>query len=145
MQLFAHIDLTKYQSMYHESVENPKNFWAEQAEKFIDWYSPWDRVLDWDYKKAHIRWFEGAKLNVSHNCLDRHLATRGNQTAIIWEGDDPGEDQHITYKELHQKVCKLANALKTRGVKKGDRVCIYMPMIPEACVAMLACTDARAG
>lgn len=140
MRSCAHIDYDTYQSMYRQSVENPEAFWAQQAEEFISWFSPWDRVLDWDYHKAHIRWFEGATLNVSYNCLDRHLDTRGDQTAIIWEGDDPNEDKYITYKGLHSEVCKFANALKTRGVKKGDRVCIYMPMIPEATVAMLACT-----
>jgi acetyl-CoA synthetase len=136
----AHIDAAKYESMYQESINNPEGFWAEQADKFVSWYKKWDTVLDWDYHKGHIRWFEGASLNVSYNCIDRHLRSRGDQTAIIWEGDDPNDDKHITYKELHQEVCKLANVLKSRGVKKGDRVCIYMPMIPEAAYAMLACT-----
>ncbi len=126
--------------MYQESIDNPEEFWAEQAEEFITWYKKWDNVLDWDYHKGHIRWFEGASLNVSYNCIDRHLDKRGEQTAIIWEGDDPNDDKHITYKKLHQEVCKLSNVLKSRGVKKGDRVCIYMPMIPEAAYAMLACT-----
>lgn len=136
----AHIDAEKYKSMYQESIDNPEEFWAEQAEEFITWYKKWDNVLDWDYHKGHIRWFEGASLNVSYNCIDRHLDKRGDQTAIIWEGDDPNDDKHITYKKLHQEVCKLSNVLKSRGVKKGDRVCIYMPMIPEAAYAMLACT-----
>ncbi len=136
----AHIDVAKYESMYKESINNPEKFWAEQAEEFITWDKKWDNVLDWDYHKGHIRWFEGASLNVSYNCIDRHLDARGDQTAIIWEGDDPNDDKHITYKELHQEVCKLSNVLKSRGVKKGDRVCIYMPMIPEAAYAMLACT-----
>ena len=136
----AHIDAAKYESMYQESINNPEGFWAEQADKFVTWYKKWDTVLDWDYHKGHIRWFEGASLNVSYNCIDRHLELRGDQTAIIWEGDDPNDDKHITYKELHQEVCKLSNVLKSRGVKKGDRVCIYMPMIPEAAYAMLACT-----
>ncbi|MBT8125351.1 MAG: acetate--CoA ligase [Gammaproteobacteria bacterium] len=136
----AHIDAEKYKSMYQESIDNPEEFWAEQAEEFITWYKKWDNVLDWDYHKGHIRWFEGANLNVSYNCIDRHLDKRGDQTAIIWEGDDPNDDKHITYKKLHQEVCKLSNVLKSRGVKKGDRVCIYMPMIPEAAYAMLACT-----
>ena len=130
----------QYQQMYQQSVDDPQGFWAEQAQTFVDWYRPWDKVLDWDYNKAHIRWFEGGKLNVSHNCLDRHLAKRGDQVAIIWEGDNPADSKHITYRQLHAEVCKLANGLKARGVKKGDRVCIYMPMIPEAAVAMLACT-----
>ncbi|NNC66714.1 MAG: AMP-binding protein, partial [Gammaproteobacteria bacterium] len=136
----AHIDAEKYKSMYQESIDNPEEFWAEQAEEFITWYKKWDNVLDWDYHKGHIRWFEGANLNVSYNCIDRHLDKRGDQTAIIWEGDDPNDDKHITYKKLHQEVCILSNVLKSRGVKKGDRVCIYMPMIPEAAYAMLACT-----
>jgi len=136
----THINEAQYKEMYQHSVNDPSGFWAEQANDFIDWYKPWDTVLDWDYSKGHIRWFEGAKLNVSYNCIDRHLEKRGDQVAIIWEGDDPNDDKKITYKELHQEVSKLANVLKTRGVKKGDRVCIYMPMIPEAAYAMLACT-----
>jgi len=136
----AHIDEAKYEAMYQKSINNPEGFWAEQADEFVTLYKKWDTVLDWDYHKGHIRWFEGATLNVSYNCIDRHLETRGDQTAIIWEGDDPNDDKHISYKELHQEVCKLANVLKARGVKKGDRVCIYMPMIPEAAYAMLACT-----
>jgi len=135
----AHITEEKYQAMYQRSIDDPEGFWAEQAEQFLDWYKPWDKVLEWDYHKAFIRWFEGGKLNVSHNCIDRHLESRGDQTAIIWEGDDPGTDKKITYRELHEQVCKLANALKNHGVAKGDRVCIYMPMIPEAAYAMLAC------
>ncbi len=135
----AHITKEKYQAMYQHSIDDPEGFWAEQAEQFLDWYKPWDKVLEWDYHKAFIRWFEGGKLNVSHNCIDRHLESRGDQTAIIWEGDDPGTDKKITYRELHEQVCKLANALKNHGISKGDRVCIYMPMIPEAAYAMLAC------
>ncbi|MCB1824047.1 MAG: acetate--CoA ligase, partial [Candidatus Competibacteraceae bacterium] len=136
----AWINNDQYLEMYQRSVDDPEGFWAEQAQQFLSWYKPWDKVLDWDFTKGHIRWFEGGKLNVSHNCLDRHLATRGDQTAIIWEGDSPNEDKKITYKQLHEDVCKFANALKGLGVKKGDRVCIYMPMIPETAVAMLACT-----
>jgi len=136
----ALIDDDRYQTMYRQSIEDPETFWATQAEEFVTWFKPWDRVLDWDYHKAHIRWFEGARLNVSYNCLDRHLDSRGDQVAIIWEGDDPREDRKITYRELHREVCKFANCLKARGVSKGDRVSIYMPMIPEAAVAMLACT-----
>lgn len=135
----AYIDKAKYESMYQQSVENPMEFWATQAKKFISWYKKWDNVLDWDYYKGYIRWFEGASLNACYNCVDRHLETRGDQTAIIWEGDSPNDSHHVTYNELHKKVCKLANVLKSRGVKKGDRVCIYMPMIPEATYAMLAC------
>ncbi len=136
----AHITEDDYFRLYQQSIEDPAGFWAERASEFLDWTKPWDNVLDWDYKKGHIRWFEGARLNVSVNCIDRHLASRGDQTAIIWEGDDPSVDKKITYNELHRQVCKLANVLKSRGVKKGDRVCIYMPMIPEAAYAMLACT-----
>ena len=136
----AHADKAKYDEMYAHSVENPDEFWGEQAEQFIDWFKPFDVVQEWDFHKADIAWFKGGKLNVSYNCLDRHLETRGDQTAIIWEGDSPEEDRHITYKELHDEVCRFSNALKGIGVKKGDRVCIYMPMIPEAAVAMLAST-----
>ncbi|QQS53532.1 MAG: acetate--CoA ligase [Candidatus Competibacteraceae bacterium] len=136
----AWINNDQYLEMYKRSIDDPEGFWAEQAQQFLSWYKPWDKVLDWDFTKGHIRWFEGGKINVSHNCLDRHLATRGDQIAIIWEGDSPNEDQKITYKQLHEDVCKFANALKGLGVKKGDRVCIYMPMIPETAVAMLACT-----
>lgn len=136
----AHINNDQYLEMYNRSIEDPEGFWAEQATEFLDWSKPWDTVRDFDFKKGHIRWFEGATLNVSYNCLDRHLETRGDQTAIIWEGDSPDDDKKISYRELHADVCKLANVLKSRGVKKGDRVSIYMPMIPEASVAMLACT-----
>jgi acetyl-CoA synthetase len=137
----AHIDAKKYQEMYQRSVQDPDGFWGEQAKQFVTWFKPWTRVSDWSYdaKNLHIKWFEGGKLNASYNCLDRHLATRGDQVAILWEGDDPREDRKITYRELHAEVCKFANVLKGRGVKKGDRVCIYMPMIPESAVAMLAC------
>ncbi len=136
----AHIDAAKYKEMYQRSIDDPDGFWAEQAEEFVSWSKKWDKVSEWDFYSADIKWFMGGKLNVSYNCLDRHLESRGDQTAIIWEGDNPEEDRHISYRELHQEVCKLANVLKGRGVKKGDRVCIYMPMIAEATVAMLACT-----
>lgn len=135
----AHINADQYREMYRQSVDDPETFWAEQANKFVSWYRPWDRVLDWDFHDARIRWFEGAQLNACYNCVDRHLDSRADQTAIIWEGDDPKQDRNITYRELHQEVCTFANALKQRGVRKGDRVCIYMPMIPEAAYAMLAC------
>jgi len=134
------INESQYQAMYQRSLEDTDGFWAEQAEQLIDWNKTWDKVSDCDFKNAKIRWFEGARLNVSYNCIDRHLETRGNQTAIIWEGDNPDVDKSITYHELYEHVCKFANVLKNRGVKKGDRVCIYMPMIPEAAYAMLACT-----
>ena len=136
----THLTDAQYQAMYQQSIDEPDTFWAEQAEKFIDWFTPWDKVQDVDYHKAHIRWFEGATLNVSYNCLDRHLQTRGDQIAIIWEGDNPGEDKKITYRELYAEVCRFANVLKAHGAKKGDRICLYMPMVPEAAVAMLACT-----
>ncbi len=136
----AHITDDKYQEMYARSVSDPDGFWAEQAKEFVTWFKDWDTVQSGSYNESKIRWFEGAKLNVSYNCLDRHLETRGDQVAIIWEGDDPEVSQKITYRELHEKVCRFANVLKARGVKKGDRICIYLPMIPEAAVAMLACT-----
>ncbi|RUQ32921.1 MAG: acetate--CoA ligase [Candidatus Competibacteraceae bacterium] len=136
----AWINDAKYQEMYQQSVDDPDGFWAEQAKQFVTWFKPWDKVLDWDFSRGHIRWFDGATLNVSYNCLDRHLEQRGDQVAIIWEGDSPNEDKKITYRELYQDVCKFANVLKGLGVKKGDRICIYMPMIPETAVAMLACT-----
>ncbi len=129
-----------YDRMYRQSLDEPESFWAEQAEKFLTWFKKWDRVQNNDLTKGQIRWFEGGKLNVSYNCLDRHLDTHGDRVAVIWEGDEPGNTRHITYRELHAEVCRLANVLKDRGVKKGDRVSIYMPMIPEAVVAMLACT-----
>ena len=138
----AHIDAKKYKALYERSVKNPDGFWAEQAKKFISWSKPWSKVSDWsfDAKNLHIQWFIDGKLNVSYNCLDRHLAKRGDQVAILWEGDDPKDDRKITYRQLHAEVCKFANVLKARGVKKGDRVCLYMPMVPAAAVAMLACT-----
>jgi acetyl-CoA synthetase len=139
----AQINEAQYQAMYARSISDPDGFWAEQAEKFLTWSRKWDKVQDWNYHEGKIRWFEGGKLNVAYNCLDRHLTTRADQVAIIWEGDDPKADKKITYRELHSAVCRFANVLKARGVKKGDRVSIYLPMIPEAAVAMLAC--ARVG
>ena len=138
----ALIDEERYRSLYQRSVDDPEGFWAEQAEQHISWFEKWNKVMDYSFgpEDVHIRWFEGGKLNVSYNCLDRHLATRGDQVAILWEGDNPEEDRKLTYRELHAEVCKLANVMKARGVRKGDRVCIYLPMIPEAAVAMLACT-----
>ena len=137
----AHIDEKKYRAMYARSLADPDGFWAEQAQEFVTWFKPWKKVSDWsfDTRNLYIKWFEGARLNVAYNCLDRHLEQRGDQVAILWEGDDPKEDRKITYRELHAEVCRFANVLKGRGVKKGDRVCIYMPMIPETAVAMLAC------
>ncbi|MCZ7599120.1 MAG: acetate--CoA ligase [Gammaproteobacteria bacterium] len=135
----ALIDDAKYKEMYRRSVEDPDAFWAEQAEKFITWSRPWGKVRQYDFHGASIKWFEGGKLNACYNCVDRHLDSRGDQVAILWEGDDPSVDRRITYRELHEEVCRFANVLKSRGVSKGDRVSIYMPMIPEAAVAMLAC------
>ncbi len=135
----AFINDDQYQAMYRRSVEDPDGFWADQADIFLDWYQKWDSVSQADLPTGAVRWFEGATLNVCYNCIDRHLPARAEQTAIIWEGDDPADDARISYQELHASVCKLANGLKARGVKKGDRVCIYMPMIPEAAYAMLAC------
>ncbi len=137
----AHINDEQYLEMYQQSIDHPDEFWAEQAEAFVSWFKPWDKVQSGGYEgDVNIKWFEGARLNVSYNCLDRHLETRGDQTAIIWEGDDPDVSKSITYKELHEAVCRFANVLKDRGVKKGDCISIYMPMVPEAAVAMLACT-----
>ena len=136
----AHINAAQYQHLYRYSIENPRQFWAEQAERFITWQQRWDNVMDVDFTHAHIRWFTGAKLNVSVNCLDRHLPARGEQVAIIWEGDTPDKDKKLTYKQLHTLVCQFANVLKSHGVHKGDRVCIYLPMVVEAAVAMLACS-----
>ncbi len=130
----------QYQEMYQHSIDDPDGFWSEQAKAFLHWYEPWSRVSHADLAKGEVRWFDGAKLNVSVNCIDRHLPERGDQTAIIWEGDDPASSKHITYRDLHEAVGRLANGLKARGVGRGDRVCIYMPMVPEAAYAMLACT-----
>jgi acetyl-CoA synthetase len=139
----AHIQsMEEYQREYDRSMQDPAAFWAEKAEEF-HWFKKWDTVCDFNYDmdKApiSIKWFEGAKTNIVYNCLDRHLQTRGDQTAIIWEGNEPTEDASFTYKELHDRVCRFANVLKSRGVKKGDRVSIYMPMIPELAIAMMAC------
>ena len=138
----ANINAEQYASMYAQSINDPDTFWGEQAEQYLTWFQKWDKVQDWsfDQDNLHINWFTGGTLNVSYNCLDRHLDTRGDQVAIIWEGDNPNEDRKITYRELHAEVSKLANVLKARGVKRGDRVSLYLPMIPEAAVAMLACT-----
>ena len=135
----AHINEARYLEMYDRSVRDPDGFWSEQATDFLAWYSPWDQVCSHDFVKGHVRWFEGATLNACYNCIDRHLPERADQVAIIWEGDDPDTQKTITYRELADAVGRLANALASRGVRKGDRVCIYMPMIPEAAYAMLAC------
>ncbi|MCB1701180.1 MAG: acetate--CoA ligase [Pseudomonadales bacterium] len=135
----AHINAEQYQSMYQRSIKDRDNFWSEMAKEFLSWDKPWDRVLSYDFTRGEAEWFAGGTLNVSYNCIDRHLPQRANQTAFIWEGDNPADSKHITYAELKEQVCRLANALKARGVARGDRVCIYMPMIPEAAFAMLAC------
>ncbi len=136
----AWADEAEYQSMYRASVEDPETFWAEQAQR-LDWLKPFTKVKDVSFAAddLHIRWFEDGEINVAANCLDRHLAERGDQVAIIWEGDDPAVDTKLTYSELHERVCRLGNAMRDLGIAKGDRVTIYMPMIPEAAVAMLAC------
>ncbi|WP_027909093.1 acetate--CoA ligase [Pseudomonas sp. URMO17WK12:I4] len=136
----THLDDAAYQHLYRQSVDDPQTFWGEQAKAFLDWFKPWDDVCSGSLSKGDVRWFSGGQLNISHNCIDRHLAKRGDQVALIWEGDDPKDSARITYRELHEQVCRLANVLKSRGVKKGDRVCIYMPMVPQAAYAMLACT-----
>jgi acetyl-CoA synthetase len=135
----AWINKEKYEDMYQESVESPDSFWEKQAAELLDWSVKWEQVYSADFSKGHSTWFLGGKLNVTVNCIDRHLDNRGDQTAIIWEGDDPSEHKKISYKELHEHVSKMGNVLRHRNVKKGDRVCIYMPMIPEAAYAMLAC------
>src|SRR5580704_7451466 len=136
----AYVDDVKYREMYAHSVRDPNGFWGEQAKR-VDWITPFTKVENVSFAPGNIsiKWFEDGVLNVAWNCIDRHLATRGDQTAIIWEGDNPADSKHITYKQLHEEVCRFANVLKARGVKKGDRVTIYLPMIPEAAYAMLAC------
>ncbi|WP_324742199.1 acetate--CoA ligase [Pseudomonas veronii] len=136
----AQLSQEDYQRLYRQSIEQPDTFWAEQARRFLDWTTPWHTVNTSDIQTGATQWFAGGQLNVSYNCIDRHLAQRAEQPAFIWEGDDPRASSTITYRQLHQNVSRLANVLKSRGVKKGDRVCIYMPMIPQAAYAMLACT-----
>ncbi|MGY6038524.1 acetate--CoA ligase [Aeromonas sp. AE23HZ002T15] len=137
----ALLDKAGYEAMYQASVQDPEAFWGEQG-KILDWMKPYTKVKNTSYDPGHvsIKWYEDGLLNVSANCLDRHLAQRGDKVAIIWEGDNPAEDRKLTYRELHTEVCKFANVLKAQGVKRGDMVCLYMPMVPEAAVAMLACT-----
>ena len=139
----AHVpSMEVYRELYQRSVDDPEGFWSEIAEEF-HWFQKWDSIRSYNYNlddgPIDVRWFEGGKTNVCYNCLDRHLEERGDKTAIIWEGNEPGEDETITYRELHDRVCRFANLLKGRGVGKGDRVSIYLPMVPEATVAMLAC------
>lgn len=129
----------EYKEVYKQSVEQPEQFWEGIAENFV-WRKKWDKALEWNFKEPSIKWFQGAKLNITENCLDRHLESKGDTPAIIWEPNDPNEDHRIlTYKQLHDKVCQFANVLKNNNVKKGDRVCIYMPMVPELAIAVLAC------
>ncbi len=129
----------EYQSEYTKSVENPEQFWADKAEHF-SWRKKWDKVLEWNFTQPDVKWFIGGKLNITENCLDRHLIEKGNQTAIIWEPNNPNEEvRKLTYNELHREVCRFANVLKNNGAKKGDRICIYMPMVPELAIAVLAC------
>ena len=134
-----------YDKLYKRSIEDPEGFWGEVASEYVEWFKKWDGKIEdynFDIKKGpiYVKYFAGGKLNVSYNCLDKHLKTRGDKVAIQWEGNEPGEDRAITYKQLHEEVCKFANVLKANGVKKGDRVCIYLPMIPELAISMLACT-----
>ncbi|MES2078257.1 MAG: acetate--CoA ligase [Pseudomonadota bacterium] len=136
----AQLSQEDYQRLYRQSIDQPDTFWAEQAKGFLDWIKPWHSVQQSDIHTGAAQWFAGGQLNVSYNCIDRHLAQRADQPAFIWEGDGPSTSCTITYRQLHQNVSRLANVLKSRGVNKGDRVCIYMPMIPEAAYAMLACT-----
>ena len=129
----------EYQKIYTESVNDPEKFWAEQAEQFV-WKKKWNKVLDWNFTEPKIEWFKGGKLNITENCLDRHLETRGDQVAYFWEPNEPGDKAvELTYKQLHEQVCKFSNVLKNNGAKKGDRICIYMPMVPELAIALLAC------
>jgi acetyl-CoA synthetase len=136
----AHIEtFSEYQKLYQQSIEDPNVFWGEQARKNLNWYHDFNQVQDCDFKEGMISWFLGGKLNVCDNCVDRHVETRGDQVAILFEGDEPGDVRRITYRELQREVCRMANVLRHHGIRKGDRVAIYMPMIPEAAMAMLAC------
>lgn len=133
-------NLEEYWQVYRKSIQNPEQFWEEIAEEHFLWRKKWDSVLEWDFSKPEVSWFKGAKLNITENCIDRHLATRGDKTAILFEPNNPDEKaQHISYKQLHLRVCKFANVLKKQGINKGDRVCLYLPMIPELAIAVLAC------
>ena len=134
----AYINTEKYEEMYKQSIENPEEFWAQQGES-IDWYKKWDKVMDYNFNTADIKWYEGGKLNVTYNCIDRHLESKGDQKAIVWESDDPNLEKSYTYNELHKEVSRFSNVLKKHGIKKGDVVIIYMPMIPELSIAVLAC------
>jgi len=135
----THLNESQYRALYKQALENPEAFWNEQAEKFISWFKPWSKTLSGNFEQTNLEWFFGGKLNACYNCVDRHLAQRGEQVAILWEGNDSQQSLKLTYAELFDQVCRLANVLKKWGIKKGDRVCIYLPMIPEAVIAMLAC------
>lgn len=135
----AHINTKQYHALYQRSIQSPAEFWDEQAKQFITWFSPWQSVTRGDFQSGNVEWFINGKLNACYNCVDRHLETRGNQTALIWEGNDPTETKSITYHQLHEQICQFANVLIELGIKKGDRICIYLPMIPEAIITMLAC------
>ena len=129
----------EYEAKYAESVENPEAFWSSIAQQY-DWTKPWDKVFSWDFRKPDVKWFEGGELNITTNCLDRHLKNRADKTAIIWEPNDPSDEVlRLSYTELHAEVCKMANVLKAKGARKGDRICFYMPMIPELAIGVLAC------
>ena len=137
----AHISsLEDYNSLYEQSINKPEEFWNEQAKR-LHWFEKWNKLREWDYQKAEIKWFVGGKINACYNCVDRHVEDgRGEETALIWEGNDPNESRSYTYSQLQAEVQKAGNALKNLGVQKGDRVCIYMQMIPELTIAMLACS-----
>ena len=133
-------NLEEYFQVYRKSVQDPEAFWQEIAEEHFTWHQPWDKVLEWDFTKPEIKWFQGGRLNITENCIDRHLAARGDKTAILFEPNNPNEPaKHITYTELHEQVCKFAHVLKDKGIRKGDRVCMYLPMIPELAISILAC------
>ena len=134
----AHVTSATYQDWYERSLSNPEAFWGEQAKRFVSWFEPWDKVLSGGFDRLDVKWFQSGKLNAAYNCLDRHLEKRANQAAIIWEGDDPASSQIITYQMLYERVCLFANVLKQLGVQKGDRVCIYLPMILYSAISMLA-------
>ncbi len=137
----AFIDAKKYEELYQRSIKDPDGFWGDDARRRIDWIKPFTKVKNTSFGpgEVSIKWFEDGVTNIAVNCIDRHLKTRGNQVAIIWEGDDPSRDEHITYNQLHERVCRFANALKAQGIESGDTVTIYLPMVPEAAYAMLAC------
>lgn len=136
----TYVSEAQYRAWYQRSLDDPEGFWGEQANKFITWIEPWEKVVSGNFDRVDVEWFQGGKLNAAYNCLDRHLATRGHQPAIIWQGDAPDQSLMLTYQTLYDQVCGFANALKKLGVKKGDKVCLYLPMVPEAAIAMLACS-----